>query len=365
MPPNQARMSAPTSSARAFVPALEGLRGVAVVLVVVSHVLPRNDFGAALGGIGVTTFFTLSGFLITGVLQNGPLRSVRALCSFFLARFVRLFPALLLLITVTSAIWLLQGRSPVRMAEYAATSLLYLENFFAVAHDQQILVHTWSLAVEEQFYLLWPFALLLVTRLTRRWTRALLFGAILFSVALKIALEIHGHGTAAYTSLPTNAYALLLGAAFRCVPTPLALRRPSAARIGWTGYLLVVGAIWLIPHSIAISPILAAICTVPIIFGSLPGSRFLDLRPVRFLGRISYAWYLWHWPVLWLAGALHDPVPAALLAMVSMLIASVSTILIEEPLRHRYRAAVQRRRSRSSHASEPAALLGSAATTPR
>lgn len=326
-----------------YFPALDGLRGVAVLLVVVSHVIAQSKFSVDLGEIGVTVFFVLSGYLITGVLLASHKDGYRHLGTFYAARAIRLLPALLVLIAASTAAWILQSRDLGSIAQYAATSLFYVENFFAAAHDQQVLAHTWSLAVEEQFYLLWPLLLpvLVARRSLTSWILISLLIAL--SVASRVYLALHGAGAIADTSLLTNAYSLVLGCLVRIIQLPPALLARRSGNLALCALLVLCGVAPALPLSAVSSPVVSAVVTAVLVAGALGGNRFLQLKPLRFLGQISYAWYLWHWPVLWFTGTIHYGWGGLLPAFCSLALAVISTYLLEQPIRRAYRARLELR----------------------
>ncbi len=310
-------------------PALDGLRGVAMLIVIVAHAgfIPRGS-----GGIGVTVFFVLSGFLITQVL----LRREHGLGHFYANRAVRLVPALVLMVVVVGVLWLVQGRAAGTYAEYAFASLLYVENFFPVSHALEVLNHCWSLAVEEQFYLLWPLVLPFFIRrsVQSRFWWGCMFVAVL--AALRLAVHVAGFPLLSYVSLPTNAYALLMGCLLALAPWPPAWRRTSLAG----GLLLLVFALAAVPFApgqVISGALIGAGAATLLVHGAVQGSALLSWLPLRFAGRISYAWYLWHWPLLWLSGTTFDGVGALPMIGVSFVVAVASTVWLEEPLRAAWR----------------------------
>ena len=301
-------------------PALDGLRGLAVALVIADHTayLPEPD-----GGIGVVVFFVLSGFLITRVIVEARDAGTWSMPGFVANRFVRLFPALLVMVVVVSVGLALQGYTRDQIAGRAVPAITYVENMQPPGF--RIFSHTWSLGVEEQFYLLWPLAVPWL--LNRRMRRTILVLAIAASCA---AMIMTGRDW-----LPMHAYALLAG----CL---LALVGPVVHR-WWlvpVGTVALVAALVVAPHFERIyvyGPMIATPAAVLLVAGAADGNRVLELRPLRFLGRISYAVYLWHVPMLVFTHSLYGraaAIPAVLLALV---LGTASTILLEEPLRRAWR----------------------------
>jgi peptidoglycan/LPS O-acetylase OafA/YrhL len=301
-------------------PALDGLRGVALLLVLGEH---AGYLAEPAGGIGVVVFFVLSGFLITRVIVEAREDGTWSMPGFVANRFVRLFPALFVVVAVTSLIMFQRGYTSGFVADRAVPALTYVQNMepyrpFAVFGQ------TWSLGVEEQFYLLWPLVLPWV--LNRQRPRLVLVLAIGASAALMI-LTFHDW-------LPMHAYALLAG----CL---LALRPPRPGR-----WLVPVGAVGL-AVAIAVSPsfeqihvygpMIATPPAVLLVAGAACGNVVLELRVLRFLGRISYAVYLWHVPMLRLTGSTYERGASILPVALAILLGIASTFLLEEPLRRAWR----------------------------
>jgi len=311
-------------------PALDGLRGVALAIVLADH---AGYLAEPAGGIGVVVFFVLSGFLITRVIVEARDEGTWSMPGFVANRFVRLFPALLVVVTIVSLIMVHRGYSADYIRVRALPALAYVQNMepyrpFAVFGQ------TWSLGVEEQFYLLWPLVLPWV--LTRERPRLVLALAI---VASAVAMMVSFHDW-----LPMHAYALLTG----CL---LALRQPVLGR-WWlvpVGAVGLVGAIWLAPSFGQIyvyGPMIATPAAALLVVGAACGNRVLELWWLRFLGRVSYAIYLWHVPMLRLTGTTYDRSAALVPIAIAVLLGVASTFVIEEPLRrawrHRHDQAVPR-----------------------
>ena len=338
-----------------FRPDIEGLRGLAVLLVVVFHAAP-NLLGG--GFIGVDVFFVISGFLITGLLYRELGRTGRISFSrFYVRRIRRLFPAAALAIAATfllSALVLSPLALP-RVAGDGVAAALSLANIrFALASGDYFnaivvpspFLHYWSLSVEEQFYLVWPALLFLVFRVGRaRLVTLIIVAVMVFSLALAVAMTENGANWAFY-SLPTRAWQLAVGGLlaiaaigrFRSVAVSGGL-----ALVGWVGIGAVLLAGFFFDDLLAYPgywALLPTLGTVAVIAG---GDRaggpglILSTAPFRFLGRISYALYLWHWPLLVLPAIAYGaelawPARVALVAL-AVSIATLSTLLVEEPIR--------------------------------
>ena len=325
--------SAPQESLRsaARLPALDGLRGIAVLMVVFDH----GGFGAGrpVGGAGVAVFFVISGFLITTLIARDLTDGTWSYQRFLVTRFVRLYPALLLMVAVTGAAATLTGAGRGLVVEVPG-AVLYAQDFIYPFTRGSIYDHTWSLAVEEQFYLVWPFLLPLVLR-RRSAAMWILMTAVACSVAARLLLTAGGHADAAYANLVTNAFALLLGCGIAVTRPTLPHRGPLGVAAAVVIGLAAAGPF--LPVPFIDGPVIAALAAAVLLVAVVPGAPALENAPLRFIGRISYSLYLWHWPILLLTGtrwAGLGSLPAVVLAIG---IATASTLLLEEPLRAAWR----------------------------
>jgi peptidoglycan/LPS O-acetylase OafA/YrhL len=352
-----------TTGRRPHLPALDGLRGVAILGVLLFHT------GHLSGGfLGVDLFFALSGYLITDLL----LREVEAngavsLVAFWGRRVRRLLPALATMLAgVTVVVWAVGSPDLVRTTladgpwvqlnlvnwHLLAESASYWDRFGSV----RVFEHLWSIAVEEQFYLVWPVVIAWWAGRVRS-TRG--FGALdtrvavvaglgsVVSLGLMITLVSSADPTRVYTGTDTRAFSLLLGAvvATRGVRALLAraVRRPGAvmallaAGIG-TAWLLVdgVSSLWLFTgglfaHSLAAALLIGLCAREP----HAVVARVLAWQPLRWFGLISYSLYLWHWPVFVLLSPERGWLWTVAACAVSIGVAALSTYLVEDPVRFR------------------------------
>lgn len=346
-----------------FRPDIEGLRAVAVLAVVLFH---AGVPGLSGGFTGVDAFFVVSGFLITGLLwrEASGTATVR-LAPFYAARARRLLPAAALVLVATSvaATALLPPLRARSVVTDAIANALYVGNYrFAVEGTDYLaadtapspLQHYWSLGVEEQFYLLWPALILgtawLLARTGRETRSAVPYAAVLAVVAgASLTVSLVWTRTMppwAFFSLPTRAWELAAGGLIALTAVLWSKLPPvCAAMVGWGGLVVVLATCTQLgtptpyPGSAALLPVLGttlvigAGCAIP----DLGVGRLLSKPALRGIGRVSYSWYLWHWPVLLLAPALfgHDLGLAGRLAMVgiSLGLAIPTLHLVENPAR--------------------------------
>ena len=303
-------MQAPKNTAE-FRPDIEGLRGIAILLVLLFHAgLPWTPGGF----IGVDVFFVISGFLITGKLwresqQPGGLN----IAKFYAWRIRRLLPAALVAVALISLVGLLIA-APLDRSELAAdgaASALSIANmrfigsvdYFAATSSPSPFLHFWSLSVEEQFYLVWPALIVLLTwrgGSSRRLIAALLIGVVA-SFALSMWLTDASPARAFYL-LPTRVWQLGVGGLLALIGVAGTSRRVGA--LAWAGLAAVaVAGVALtaeMPYP-GLAALLPTAGAVALLYGGAAPSgpaRLLAAAPLRFLGKISYSLYLWHWPLL-------------------------------------------------------------------
>lgn len=352
--------TAPPAVGTARRPDIQGLRAIAVLVVVVYHAgLPLPG-----GFVGVDVFFVISGYVITAMLQRefaseGRIRFGR----FYARRFQRLTPALALVVAVTmiaSAFLLSPLGSQQTAAQTGLGAMLLAANFvialttggyFDAPAEGNPLLNTWSLSVEEQFYLAFPAILLLGWVLARRWRPAALMIVSLIGVA-SFALAWWGSSGRAPDSLEvltgfyspfTRAWEFALGAVVALLGARLALAsRGLSLLVAALGSAMLVASLFLIdgrtpfPGTWTLLPTLATVLLI-IAGGSAVNviSRGLSTRPMVRIGDWSYSIYLWHWPLIVFAAVIwpHSTVALVLAAAVSLVPAVISYHFVEQPIR--------------------------------
>jgi len=362
--PSQRQANEPGSPAEGrsgFRPDVEGLRAVAIGLVVLYHAGVSRLPG---GFVGVDVFFVISGFLITGLLIKELERTgTISLSRFYARRAKRLLPAAATVLLATTALtalvlpqirWRDTGGDIVSAALYVVNWRLAGRSVDYLAEDTapSPVEHFWSLAVEEQYYLVWPLLLILVTWWARRRGRSLgtslSIGLALVAVPslLWSVYQTSYEPAAAFFITTTRMWELAIGGGVAIAATRLArMPRPVATLLGWTGLaaVAVAGMIFSVhtpwPGYAAAVPTLgsAAVIAAGFAAGGTGPVVLLCTRPFQWVGALSYSIYLWHWPVLVAATAHWGPLSlkrGLAVAALSVVPAWVTYRLVENPLRH-------------------------------
>jgi peptidoglycan/LPS O-acetylase OafA/YrhL len=348
--------------ARTFRPDIQGLRAIAVVEVVLYHA----NLGVRAGFVGVDVFFVISGYLIsTQLLELFSRVRGNAFLEFYTRRIRRLLPASLAVTVFTVVAFRFLG-PPLEVHSVGVDGLftaIYLFNYRLVVEGTQYLhassppsplQHYWSLAVEEQFYLIWPFAIfassLIFGRRARRYALGLLLVAVVgYSLYLSIRLT-PGSPSFAYFSLPTRAWELGIGAFLAlCRQELRRWRGPSRDVVAWVGIIGSIAPAFILsantpyPGYAAVFPVLAAAFVIATGVAEPARAEHILTEPaIQGIGKISYSWYLWHWPLLILAPfvlghALNWERRFDVIA-ISLVIAILSYHLLEDPARRSKRS---------------------------
>ena len=330
---------------------IDGLRAVAVLAVVFYH----YGIGRLPGGfVGVDIFFVISGFLITGIVQKEIAQGRFTFAGFYQRRVRRIFPALfvVLLCTLLAGLVILLptdlaflGRSLVATIVFASNIFFWRNSgYFDASAEHNPLLHTWSLAVEEQFYIVFPVLLLLIHRYVPGKRKMLLWMATAGSFASCVLVQEYQPSATFYLS-PFRAWELSLGALLAVGALPAPSRRWQRECMAALGAALIAYALLFIqpderfPGWRAALPVLGSVLIIHA--GSAGDSfvqQFLRVRPMVFVGLISYSLYLWHWPLLVYANFLNqlhelDSIRWLLFALATLL-AGASYFIVEKPFRH-------------------------------
>lgn len=336
-------------------PDIDGLRALAVLAVVLSHA----GIGIPGGFIGVDVFFVISGYLITSLIWREVERGEFRLSAFWERRIRRIAPALVVMtgVTVLAGCALLLPKDLEDLAGAGLSQSAFVANlyywrstgYFEGIASEKALLHTWSLAIEEQFYLLLPVALLGVS-FSRSWrtplARVTAFAGGCASLCLCV-WALPRYPAATFYLLPTRAWELLLGTGVALLPSVPGSPRPLREGMSAIGLFGIVAAFLLFDESAPLPGLLTAIpClgTAFVIAGNTGGagtliSQLISIRPLVFIGLTSYSLYLWHWPLLSFANywALR-PLPFStrcLLVVTAVAVGAASWRLIEKPIREK------------------------------
>ncbi len=301
-------------------PEIDGLRAVAVLAVVLFH----TGFGCPGGFVGVDVFFVISGYLITSLIWKRIETESFTFADFWERRARRIIPALIAVTfaTMVAGYFILLPPHFEELGKATASQSVFAANFhywqhtgyFAGASEEKPLLHTWSLAVEEQFYFIAPFLLWGVARVTILRSRRSLLSTLGVGFILSFAASIYGvtrYPSATFYLLPTRAWELLLGSIVAFLPTQRFLRhsRVLAEVVSLTGILCIVIPVFVYGAETPFPGIAALLpCSGAALFiwsnttmnegkPTHVGTCF-SIRPLVFIGLVSYSWYLWHWPIL-------------------------------------------------------------------
>ena len=349
---------------RSYRPDIDGLRAIAILSVVLYH----SGVPLVTGGFtGVDIFFVISGYLIGGHIYSELRTGSFSYLRFYQRRAKRILPAfyVVLAFTMLAALLILTPYEAREFGQSAFAATLSGSNilfwrigratnfhYFNPTNDFNTLLMTWSLGVEEQFYAVIPLLLVLLARIRR----GLLLPAILTVCTLSFLfawLELPKHSTFVFYMLPARAWELGVGVALAVIELNrrkgTALSGPLAQASGVAGMVLMLAPVFLItkttpfPGAAALPSVLgtALVIAAPV---SWINRQLLSLRPLVFVGRVSYSWYLWHWPLLAFARTSYgdDLPPAASIMVVAAAFAAavLSFYLVEQPLRKSHRAPV-------------------------
>jgi peptidoglycan/LPS O-acetylase OafA/YrhL len=338
-------------SEKSYRPDIDGLRAIAVLSVVLFHAgVPRFTGGFT----GVDIFFVISGYLIGGHIFSELRSGTFSYLRFYQRRAKRILPACytVFLFTILASLVLLSPYEAAQLGRSALASTLSASNilfwktsgYFDQRSELNPLLMTWSLGVEEQFYLVIPMLMALLVRIRKSW---LLPSTLIFCIASFIfaAHELGTHPTLVFYMLPPRAWELGAGVALAIAELGVehfVLPRPLSQLVGVGGLACIVAPVFLLslttpfPGAAAL-PSVAGTAMLLAARTSWINARLLSLPPLMFVGRISYSLYLWHWPLLALGRVVYGgklpPAASAVLVSVAFLAAVLSYYWIEQPFR--------------------------------
>ncbi|MCP8889294.1 acyltransferase family protein [Sphingomonas faeni] len=334
-------------------PDIDGLRALAILPILLLHCGVTRLRG---GFVGVDIFFVISGFLITAIMVRDIAEARFSILRFYRHRIVRILPALLVMMTVILALGCVillpnqlrdLGRSAAATSVFGSNVYFYLtSDYFAAASDAKPLVHTWSLAVEEQFYLLYPLLLWSLRGLSRQRLAQVIAGLAVASFAIGGWLAT-AYPSAAFFLLPARIWELSLGALVALGAVPTIENRSVRATLCILAIAVIAASCvaissgWPFPVPFALPPAVAA--AVLLAYGAQgPTARLLGAWPLRTIGLISYSAYLWHRPIIAFYQIRHGstlaPVETVGLLCASLGAAWLSFALVERPASRRWRS---------------------------
>jgi len=356
-----------TNASRKYRPDIDGLRAIAIISVIAYH---AGFPGFSGGFVGVDIFFVISGFLITSLLFNEAAATGRVnLGAFYARRVRRLMPAGLVVVAATlllGAIFLPPAsneqlslaRTAIAFAYFGSNFFFFRTTggYFDAPSFSLPLLHTWSLAVEEQYYLIWPLIMLLIFRFSgsRRTeglmrTRSMWVLGIMLVASLALSIgTTRDHQNFAFFLLPVRIWEFAIGGMVGLAGTAFYTRlRSWAEGLAVAGLALIVYSVVALDHATpfpgwaAIFPVLGSALLIAGTTADEGGfvRRILAVRPMVFIGLLSYSWYLWHWPLLSLYRIYNlgdqDVAANAVIIAMALILAWLTYVLIENPIRVR------------------------------
>ena len=335
---------------------IDGLRAIAVVPIILFHAGFEYFSG---GFVGVDVFFVISGYLITTIILSEKEQGTFSLVNFYERRFRRILPALFMVMLVSlifSLLWLMPSymedfsQSLMAVSTFSSNILFWRESgYWEISNELKPLLHTWSLAVEEQYYVLYPLFLMLIWHFRKCW----ILGSFIVIAAISLATAQWGaynKPIPTFYLLPTRGWELAIGAGIayyflyrkQTVRTLLSHKSVNEA-LGLLGLLMISYAVYVFDKGTPFPSLYALVPTVGtgliILFSSSQTmvGRLLSIKPLVAVGLISYGAYLWHWPLLVFARHLSITEPSeltfAILALLSFPLAYLSWRYIEKPFR--------------------------------
>ncbi|WP_298607167.1 acyltransferase family protein [uncultured Thiothrix sp.] len=339
-------------------PEIDGLRALAVVAVILFHM----SFDLFQGGfIGVDIFFVISGYLITSLIISDLKRNQFSLARFYERRARRILPALLIVLLATYAFsWLFMlpdehraiGQYVVSSLVFSSNILFFIQNkdYFKLGEEENPLLHTWSLAVEEQYYILFP---LLLLWLWRNRNKLLIILVSTFVISILVAnWQLAQQPLAAFYLLPARIWELLAGALTAFYLSGQVIKpKPMNDWLSMLGLMLIVVPIFLFnastptPGLYTLIPVLGCVLVMVFAQEGAWAQRFLSQRWIVGLGLISYSLYLWHQPILvytqLMLGSLSTFAKLCVLLPIMLVLAYLTWLLIERPFRNKQQVSLK------------------------
>lgn len=330
---------------------IDGLRALAVLPVLLFH---AGVAGVGGGYVGVDVFFVISGYLITGIIHREVSEGRFSIVRFYERRVRRLLSALVAVVLFTTVVayklllpaqFLDFGQSLGAVALFSSNVLFFSESgYFDAPAEVKPLLHTWSLSVEEQFYVFFPLLLLIVQKFLGRRFVLVVSALCLASFAANVAL-VGSHQSATFYLLPFRAWELGIGSLLAIGAVPVITSKPLTNVLGAAGIVMVLAAVVLFTSHTPFpgwAAALPCVGTALILHAGVRGNgaafSILSREPLVFVGKISYSLYLWHWPIVvftkQLAHGVLTPQLQAFIIVSSIIAATLSWRFVEQPVRH-------------------------------
>lgn len=326
---------------------INGLRAYAVAFVVLFHF---NIFGFSGGFVGVDVFFVISGFLMTKIIVNGIENNNFSLLKFYISRANRIIPALAILcLAIATVGWFtLTPLEYKDFGKHAATSLGFISNiqyfreagYFDAASHEKLLLHTWSLSVEWQFYILLPIFLYFINRVLKSKNALTISFSLLLIVSFVLSIAVSKiNPSAAFYLLPTRAWEMMAGGLIYLFLNKTSFSKRTSLAIELVGFSLIFASVALFstttlwPSYNALVPVLG---TFLVLLAANDNSLFTNNKVAQFLGNTSYSIYLWHWPLVFYLNYLQLNDQSFFIAIaiaMSILLGWISYRFIETPSR--------------------------------
>ncbi|KAF0095151.1 MAG: acetyltransferase [Puniceicoccaceae bacterium 5H] len=332
-------------------PEVDGLRTIAVVSVILFHLGATSAYFPG-GFVGVDVFFVISGFLITSILQRDLERGTLSLRKFWWRRIRRLYPALLTVViaVLVAGSFLFMNSLRDNLVWQSLAALFSFQNihlwqatdsYWNNNSELVSLLHTWSLSLEEQFYILFPFFLIIIHKFFRKHVLLILSATAVASFAVCLWGTAH-HQEAAFYLLPARMWELMIGGilgVYRLHRPEKNYSGPLASSLSVVGLGLIVLTVLTMsgetgfPGYKALLPCVGAALVLHFGQSKGPGYRFLTLPPIVYTGKISYSLYLWHWPIIFFANGFFFNVGPVEQLILTVILSILSYHVIEQPFR--------------------------------
>lgn len=334
-----------------YLPHIDGLRGISVLAILLYHL----DFAFFGGGfVGVDVFFIISGFLITQLIAREIAAGSFSFANFYARRIKRIFPALFVMLFITSlgAILFLGAREysqffqALRAASGQISNILFSReiDYFAIGNKNNPLLHTWSLGVEEQFYFVWPLILFFTHKLWGMKRAVIVLGAVLVTSLCISEYMVRTNAIDAFYLLHSRGWELAMGGLIGLGAIPALRKQWGIELASLMGCVLIILSVIFyhedgFPGLKAILPCLgAALFIYSAQHGQGMAHKIISSRPLVFTGLISYSLYLWHWPLIAFYKSYFTPTLSPtvqiIIAVLSFALAYLSFKFVERPFRH-------------------------------